>query len=285
MRDDGPPDPGIPESGSPDGRPGRPGAPAVARAASARLPPSSDPSSNPPSGPSSGPPSDPPPHPSRPAHPAAGRRTLPGIVIGLALALTAVEAVLWAADMGIVDALSGLGAGRWRRVALQYGAFWSGLLQNWQPNYRAQPAAMFATYSMLHSGPAHLAGNLLALAWLGPRVVDRFGAWGFVAIWAVSALAGAATFGALSRSFSPMVGASGALFGLMGALVMVAWRDGGRLARVLAISAGLAVLNLAMLIAEGGILAWQTHLGGYLAGLAMAAAMSPRNDPDCAMRD
>lgn len=205
------------------------------------------------------------------AAPGADR---PGAALlwGIAAVCCAIEVVLAASDAGWI------GSPGWRPRTLQYAAFWAGLLYDWQPNYAGQPLAMFVTYAVLHSGPLHLAGNMLALAWLGPRVTAELGARGFAVVWGASVLGGGAAFGALSTSFSPMVGASGALFGLMGALVAVRYRrDGGR-RRVLGITAGLVVLNVVTLVLEGGILAWQTHLGGYLAGAA-AGALLPLHAP------
>jgi membrane associated rhomboid family serine protease len=200
----------------------------------------------------------------------AGDRNGPlAAVIALAVLCCGVEALLWASDAGWA------GTPRWRMTALQYGAFWAGLLRDWRPNFAGQSVAMFATYWMLHAGPAHLAGNMAALAWLGLRVTARMGQARFAAVWAVSALGGGAAFGALATSFAPMVGASGALFGLMGALVVLDWRRDRNGVWVAQITGLLVLLNLAMLWTQGGVLAWQTHLGGYLAGAAMAAVLGP----------
>lgn len=162
-----------------------------------------------------------------------------------------------------------IGSPRWRNVALAYGAFWAGLLHSWQPNFPGQPVAMFLTYSWLHAGAMHLLGNIAVLGWVGPMVIHRMGRLGFVLIWTLSTLGGGALFGMMSASFSPMVGASGALFGLMGAMVLSNYRADRDLVRALAVSAGLVALNLLTLILQGGVLAWQTHLGGYLTGLAV----------------
>ena len=40
--------------------------------------------------------------------------------------------------------------------------------------------------------------------------------------------------------------------------------------------AGLALLNLVMWLLADGVLAWETHLGGFLAGIGMAALLAPR---------
>jgi rhomboid protease GluP len=202
--------------------------------------------------------------------PAPTRLPLPPAVLVLALLAALPELVLLGADWGL------WGSARWRPLAYQNGAFWAGLLHGWQPNYAAQPVTMFASYAWLHAGPGHLAGNLAALAWLGPGVVARRGTAGLVLLWAVAALVGGAAFGLITANPAPMVGASGALFGLAAAWTVAEVRacpgPRARAARALGIGLLLAGLNAAVWWLQGGLLAWETHLGGFLAGLALVLA-------------
>ena len=82
------------------------------------------------------------------------------VLWALIMACVLPEAVLTMADWGLMGSL------RWRTVAYQNGAFWAGLLRDWQPNFAAQPVTMFATHAFLHAGPTHLIGNIRALAGL-----------------------------------------------------------------------------------------------------------------------
>ncbi len=177
------------------------------------------------------------------------------------------ELVLQAADAGL------LGSAGWRMRAYQYGAFWAGLLENWQPNYAVQPALMFLTYALLHAGAGHLIGNMFALGILGYRLLPRLGGGRFLLIYITSAVGGGAGFALLSSTAQPMVGASGALFGLAGALLYDETRGrrqfGPGNGTLLAIIVGLAVLNLVFWLLEGGLLAWQAHLGGFVTGWAI----------------
>lgn len=187
------------------------------------------------------------------------------------------ELALSGADWGL------WGSARWRPLAYQYGAFWAGLLHGWRPNFTLQPWSMFLSYGWLHGGPEHLLGNLATLAWLGPVVLARHGTARFLELWGASLIGGAAMFGLLSASPAPMVGASGALFGLMGELTLfemraaptraLAWRRG------LAMAVLLVALNALVWITQGGRLAWETHLGGYLTGFALAALWQERRSP------
>ena len=193
----------------------------------------------------------------------------PNRVIGILVALIVVpELVQWPADLGWV------GTGRWRTLLVQYGAFWPGLLQNWQPNYALQPWTMFITYSFLHGGPLHLLGNVMVLLWIGPGVVKHLGQTRFVAIWIISTLGGAIAFALLATSPTPMVGASGSIFGLLGATVALQYLKPARYWTAAGITLGLIGLNVITLIMENGFLAWQPHLGGYITGMIMGMLWS-----------
>lgn len=208
-------------------------------------------------------------------------RSVPFTLLAIAGLVALPELLLILADHGVI------GSVRWRGLAYQYGGFWAGLLQGWRPNFAAQPVTMFVTHAFLHAGPGHLIGNLGALIAVGPAILGRFGAGGFLAIYAAAVLGGGVAFGLLSGSPAPMVGASGAIFGLVGAWT---WMQGDARARagagpgavalrVLGIAAGLALLNLVMWLLADGVLAWETHLGGFLAGVGMAALLAPAPQP------
>lgn len=182
-------------------------------------------------------------------------------VAGLILLCTTVELVLQGADHGL------WGSVLWRDLAYQYGAFWPGLLGDWQPNFRFQAVTMFVTHGFLHAGPAHLIGNMVTLAALGQRL-RGIPPRGFLTLYGLSMLGGAAGFALLPHGPSPMVGASGAIFGLAGVwTVQVARGDSGRLALIVT---GLVGVNLITWALQGGNLAWQAHLGGFVTGFAVA---------------
>ena len=196
-----------------------------------------------------------------------GRLLLGALVLGCAV----VEAVLLGADWQL------WGSPRWRALAVQYGGFWAGLLRDWQPNYAAQPVTMFASYSILHAGPGHLLGNMVVLARLGDLAVARLGARGLALLYGLSAIGGALAFAVLAPSPAPMVGASGAIFGLAGAWTVWDWQDRPRgtlnpWVVSLGIVLGLALLNAAMWWLQDGQLAWQAHLGGFVTGATYATA-------------
>ena len=202
---------------------------------------------------------------------------LPRVLVVLAAISIVVEIILQGADLQI------WGATQWRSLAYQNGGFWIGLLHNWRPNYAYQPYLMFLTYGFLHGGLAHLTVNMLTLFALGNIVVGRIGAYRFLLLYALAAVGGAMGFALLSSVVQPMVGASGALFGLAGALVAWEYVDRftaeKRLWPVLRTIVWLVALNLILWWAMEGRLAWETHLGGFVSGWIFAFIIDPRSRP------
>ena len=188
-----------------------------------------------------------------------------------------VEIVLTAADYGV------WGTERWRSLAYQNGGFWIGLLSGWRPNFGTQPYLMFITCAFLHAGVVHLLVNMVTLISLGLMVVPRIGQLRFLLLYFSSFLGGGGAFALLSDSIQPMVGASGALFGLVGALAAWEYVDRFsarlRLWPMLRLVLFLIALNLVLWWAMNGNLAWQTHLGGFLAGWISAFLIDPRPRP------
>ncbi len=170
-----------------------------------------------------------------------------------------------------------------RQGVYYYGGFWPGLLGDWRPNYPAQPALMFLTYGFLHLSASHLFVNMCLLIILGSMVSERAGQWRYAAIYMISLLGGAVGFGFLTSGLVPMVGASGALFGLAGAVVAWEYIDRRREAEPLAPLAFFIAFFIALNVLHwwvmNGQLAWQTHMGGFLAGFA-AAMYFGRPRPD-----
>lgn len=202
---------------------------------------------------------------SDPYHPLPRHHGATPAVVGLIAVCTAVELVLQGADHRL------WGSVLWRGMAYQYGGFWPGLLHDWQPNFRFQSVLMFGTHGFLHAGLGHLAGNMVTLALLAQRMPRGVTTGGFLALYGLSMLGGAAGFALLPHGTSPMVGASGAIFGVAAALT---WLDGTQYGwrRLAPILTGLVVLNLVTWGLQGGNLAWQAHLGGFVTGFAVMAA-------------
>jgi membrane associated rhomboid family serine protease len=200
---------------------------------------------------------------------------VPPAILAIVVVCVVIEALLQAADFGLI------GIPRLRQTVYEFGGFWPGLLRDWTPNFPAQPYAMFVTYAFLHGGAVHLIVNMITLVSLGVAVVARVGQRGFLMLYVAAMLGGAAGFGLLADTLRPMVGASGALFGLAGGLV--AWDYIDRFSVQEALwPVGRAVLlliglNIVLWWAMGGQLAWETHLGGFVTGWVAAMLIDPRS--------
>lgn len=136
------------------------------------------------------------------------------------------------------------------------------------------------SHAFVHGGWLHLAVNGAAFLGLGHALVQAIGIGRFLVVFVVCAAAGALTFGVIADTPGPMVGASGAIFGMLA--VLTAWQE--RALRLAGLSrapvwqriGGLVVLNAALAFGLGGLLAWEAHLGGWVAGWLLAAAFRPR---------
>jgi membrane associated rhomboid family serine protease len=125
------------------------------------------------------------------------------------------------------------------------------------------------TAAFLHYGPIHLGLNMLSLYFVGSILEQIVGRWRYVLLYFVSGLAGSA--GALVVTpNSPTAGASGAIFGVLGALFVLERRGviatGGQVL-------GLIVLNLVFTFAIPGI-SIGGHLGGLAAGILLMLAFT-----------
>ena len=125
------------------------------------------------------------------------------------------------------------------------------------------------TSAFLHSpNLMHIAFNMYALWILGNVLEPVFGRTRFLAVYLISALAGSVGVLLLSPINTAVVGASGAVFGLFGALFIVQRKRGGDLRQIVV----LLLINVAIGFIIPGI-AWQAHLGGLIAGALCTAAI------------
>ena len=174
---------------------------------------------------------------------------------------------------------------------------WQLLVPHPVPLYGTILTSMF-----VHGGLFHLAGNMLYLWIFGDNVEDRLGRVRFLLFYLLSGVAAAAAQ-ILSDPHSkiPMVGASGAISGVLGAYLLlypharvVTLVFFGWFVRVIEIRA-LFVLGFWILVqlasglltwgAQVGGVAWFAHIGGFVAGLVMVIPLRRRAEgPDWAGR-
>jgi membrane associated rhomboid family serine protease len=157
-------------------------------------------------------------------------------------------------------------------------------------NLALVPAGVTIFTSMfLHGGFLHLAGNMLYLWIFGNNIEDALGRPRFIVFYLLCGVV--AAFGQIAQdpdSTIPMIGASGAISGVLGAylllypharvLVLVPL---GFIMQMVRIPAGwvlvlwfiMQLLNSAMTSSEDGGVAWFAHIGGFVAGMALVPFM------------
>ena len=167
----------------------------------------------------------------------------------------------------------------------------------------------FVSYSLIHADWTHFGVNAIWLLPFGSAVARRFGALRFLAFFAVTAAVGAGLHLATHAGEQfPMIGASAAVSGLMAAAMRFAFQRGGPLnmlrsddeqayrvpaipltrvlsdARVLIFLAVWFGINIIFGLGSLSItgseqpVAWQAHIGGFLAGLLLFSWFDPAPD-------
>lgn len=125
------------------------------------------------------------------------------------------------------------------------------------------------TSMFLHYGTLHLLLNMFALVQLGPELERVLGGWRFLALYLLTGLAGSATSYAFGPENVRAAGASGAIFGLAGAWLVLNRRRREDLGPILAF----LVLGIAIAFVPGLAIDWRAHLGGFVAGAGSGAVL------------
>ena len=132
-----------------------------------------------------------------------------------------------------------------------------------------QPWSIF-TYMFMHAGFLHILFNMLTLWCVGPVLERMMGHWPYLALYLLSGLGGGAglmVWAVCSPSgwMTAAYGASGALFGLFAAILVVYRRIGIDIRSMLI----WMLINFLMPVITPGI-AWQAHVGGFIVGGVLA---------------
>jgi len=195
-----------------------------------------------------------------PAAPDTGRR------LGASQVMLGIIIVLW-----LLPEIAGLVTGQpYPQLALVLGGKWNERIAGGE-YYRLLTAALF------HTSLLHLGFNAYALYSLGRHVEDLLGTPRFVALYAISALGGSVASYLLNPA--PAVGASGAIFGIVGALTVHAWQtravfgEGAR--QLLGSMLFIVLINLGLGLTTPSI-DNTGHLGGLVAGVLGGSALLPR---------
>lgn len=187
--------------------------------------------------------------------------------------------LLIAANLLVFAAMLVFGAGLWHSdnaVQLAWGA-------NFGPATKDGEWWRLGSAMFLHFGLLHLALNMLAL-WDGGRLVERMlGHARFLAVFFASGLSGNLLSLIAQGDRAVSGGASGAVFGVYGALLAILWLERRHLHprefRLLFVGAGLfTAINIMLGFQVTGI-DNAAHIGGLLAGILTGAALAVSLDP------
>ena len=128
----------------------------------------------------------------------------------------------------------------------------------------------------LHFGAEHLISNMFMQYFLGDMLLRALSQWKFVLIYLLAGIGGNVTslvMMLVTGDFAVAAGASGAIYGIIGALLWVVLQNGGRFE---SISVPRMLLATALYIGYGfsteGVDAW-AHLGGAVIGFLAAIAL------------
>jgi membrane associated rhomboid family serine protease len=121
------------------------------------------------------------------------------------------------------------------------------------------------TSAFLHLQIFHIFANLFMLYQIGPLLEQMLGRLRFLALYLLSALGGSVAVWLLSAPGSATLGASGAVLGMVGALLVISRARGLDVTWILGYVAVTAVLSFVV-----PDISWQGHLGGFITGAAVA---------------
>jgi len=138
----------------------------------------------------------------------------------------------------------------------------------WRAGVAAGAWWQVVTSVFVHVALMHIAVNCLSLIFIGPPVERIIGRARFVALYVVSGLVGSVAVMWLAPAESLSYGGSGALFGLMGALLVLAWQRRFDIRSIL-FWIGLNIVFTFI----GPNISWQAHLGGLAGGVAITAIL------------
>lgn len=126
------------------------------------------------------------------------------------------------------------------------------------------------THMFLHAGIIHIFFNMYSLYYIGPKVEDFFGKWKYLLIYMISGISGGLLSISMNNGNVASVGASGAIFGLFGALLYFGYNYRGYIGTIIKSQIlPIVIYNLLLGFFISGIDMW-SHIGGFISGIVVA---------------
>jgi membrane associated rhomboid family serine protease len=187
------------------------------------------------------------------------------------LVLIGINVAIWIAIRG-----AGTGSELYQNLVLRPSGFCLGtgaLTESactgfWIPGVSDGAYWQLITSTFSHAQVLHIGFNMLALYMIGPQLEQVLGRARFLALYLLAGLAGSAVVYWAAPEYQATLGASGSIFGLFGAMLVVAYKVGGQVQQILMLLA----VNLFITFTIPNI-SWQGHLGGLVGGVVVAGVL------------
>jgi membrane associated rhomboid family serine protease len=182
------------------------------------------------------------------------------VITRLLIALNVIG-YLWEIYVGGSGMLAGSNEGGMERVLVDGALIPAAVLQDGQ-------WWRILTGAFLHGGLLHIGVNMLSLWFLGRFIEYAMGPWRMLAVYMFSLIVAGLGVVYFSGPLVPTIGASGAIFGLFGALFAIGFKLGKPGMELVRANIGILVLNLIITFTVPSI-SWQAHVAGLLAGFVL----------------
>ena len=206
--------------------------------------------------------------------PYGGKRSSnPALTSQVLIAINVAVWVMIQAKSTLVDVLALTPAGR---CELGSGRYYPGITSqavctqnggtHWVAGVADGAPWQVITSVFAHQATIHIALNMMVLYFLGPQLEAILGRTRFLALYLLSGLTGSVAVMLLADPSGSTLGASGAGFGLMGALLVVANKVGADTQQILMWLG----INIVFTFVASANISWQGHLGGLVGGLLIS---------------
>lgn len=172
---------------------------------------------------------------------------------------------LWELYAGGPDVLGNFESVRSRQVLIEAALIPAAVLQDGQ-------WWRIVTGAFMHGGLIHIGVNMMSLWFLGRFIEYALGSWRMLIVYLVSMVASGLSVVYFSDPITPTLGASGAIFGLFGALFAIGLKLGPPGMQLVRSNLGILAINLIITFTVPGI-SWQAHVAGLAAGFLLTFAI------------
>lgn len=203
---------------------------------------------------------------------------LPPVILALFLVILAIEAAF---TLGAQGMAGGPGAIGWRNAAIQTYGFNSDIMA-WMLENGIAPREhliRFVSYAFVHGSFTHAIFAGVMLLALGKFVGDVFNQWATLALFLISAVAGAMVYGLATPAQPWLIGAFPGVYGLIGGFTYLMWLKLGQMGaqqyRAFTLIGFLLGIQLLFGLLFGSNSDWLADIGGFAAGFLASFFLSP----------